>query len=114
MKEEDREGLIASEFFVGELSECREFDLGDFIEKFLEFGDVNGVHLGVLDFEGFFQENIEAIFLQLNHFGLNCFPKSLPACPQQIQPCSESDREFLEGGQGVHDLGNAVDVIGWV
>ena len=111
LKEEDGEGLITSEFFVGKLGERFELDLRDSVQEFFKLIDVNGVHLSAFDFEGFFQKDIQPVFLHLNHFCQLGLLEPFSACPKQIQSCRKCHRQFLEGRQGLHDLGDPIDMI---
>ncbi len=82
LEKEDGEGLITSEFFVGEFGESFELDLSDSVQEFLKLINVNGVHLSAFNFEGLFQIDIQSVFLHLNHFCQLSLLKPLSPCPK--------------------------------
>jgi hypothetical protein len=46
LKEEDRKGLVAAEFVVGELGEGLQFDLRHAVEELMKFIVIIAMHLG--------------------------------------------------------------------
>lgn len=103
------EADVATQALVGQLTDRLVLEVRDLSQGDLQILDLVQLEHLSLDADGFFEEDVESILADLEHFQLGPLLEALPTDPSQVEAGAKGKEQLFEGGQGFHEVGEHLE-----